>query len=189
MLIPLLEIIVFSLNNLKTLNSKGDIFMAKLRCDYCGSFIEETMDTCINCGAVNKNRKRYASTVPQSISELKSWYKSQAVSPSNYIKFYIGMNVFHTGSIGIYEENGEYIVYANTRDGRVIIYKGKDEAYAVHELYIKMVECIIFVHNSILKQNERKNTKTGIAVVIALVLVIFVLIPFIIFCFCIGGIF
>lgn len=38
-----------------------------------------------------------------------------------------------------YEENGEYIVYKNKDDGtRAVRYKGKDEAYAVNEVYLKL---------------------------------------------------
>ena len=47
----------------------------KVKCDYCGSFIEDTDETCPNCGAVNSHLMRSADGVPKTIEELKAFAK------------------------------------------------------------------------------------------------------------------
>ena len=43
----------------------------KVKCDYCGSFIEDTDETCPNCGAVNSHLMRSADGVPKTKSICK----------------------------------------------------------------------------------------------------------------------
>ena len=49
----------------------------KVKCDYCGSFIEDTDETCPNCGAVNSHLMRSADGVPKTIEELKAFAKAK----------------------------------------------------------------------------------------------------------------
>jgi uncharacterized OB-fold protein len=49
----------------------------QVKCNYCGSFIDEALETCPNCGAPNENIKRAASGVPRTIEELKAFTKDE----------------------------------------------------------------------------------------------------------------
>ena len=43
----------------------------KIKCDWCGSWINDFDQVCPNCGGVNNNYNRHANGVPQTIEELK----------------------------------------------------------------------------------------------------------------------
>ena len=112
----------------------------KIKCEYCGSFIDDTEDDCPNCGAVNENMKRVANGVPRTIEELKAFCVKHNL-PLAMMRFYIGENYKLPRAYGIYkdEASGEFIVYKNKSDGsRAIRYQGLDEAYAVNEIYLKL---------------------------------------------------
>ncbi len=47
----------------------------KIKCDWCGSWINDFDQVCPNCGGVNNNYNRHANGVPQTIEELKAWAK------------------------------------------------------------------------------------------------------------------
>lgn len=111
----------------------------QIKCDYCGSYINEKDEFCSQCGAVNANFKRSTDGTPKTISELKVWYNEKNLPPEDVTRFFIGKNYQGPKAFGIYEENGEFIVYKNKADGtRAVRYKGTDEAYAVNELYLKL---------------------------------------------------
>ena len=111
----------------------------QIKCDYCGSYISEQDEFCSQCGAVNANFKRSSDGTPKTIEELKAWYMSRNLPPEETTRFFIGKNYKGPRAFGIYEENGEYIVYKNKNDGsRAVRYKGSDQAYAVNELYLKL---------------------------------------------------
>lgn len=111
----------------------------QIKCEYCGSYISEKDETCSHCGAVNASFKRSTDGTPKTIEELKAWYMEKNLPPEETTRFFIGKNYKGARAFGIYEENGEYIVYKNKNDGtRAVRYKGKDEAYAVNELYLKL---------------------------------------------------
>lgn len=111
----------------------------QVKCDYCGAYIEDSEEFCCHCGAVNSYFKRSTDGTPKTIEELKAWYRAKNLPSEETTRFFIGKNYQGTRAIGIYEENGEYIVYKNKDDGsRVIRYQGKDEAYAVNEVYLKL---------------------------------------------------
>ena len=133
--------------------------MAKVRCDYCGGYIQDTDERCPNCGAVNENYKRVVSDTPQTIEELKDWYRARNLPPEETTRFFIGKNIKEARAFGIYEENGQYIVYKNKGDGsRAIRYQGTDEAYAVNELYLKLKEEILHQKSlNIAKRNKRQS--------------------------------
>lgn len=128
--------------------------MASLVCKYCGSYLNDTDEICPECGAVNDQYKRVVDGTPRTIEELKSWYKARNLPDENITRFFIGKNIKQPRAFGIYEENGKFIVYKNKGNRqRAIRYEGRDEAYAVNELYLRLKEEILNQK----KQNERKN--------------------------------
>lgn len=112
----------------------------KIKCDYCGSLVEEQNNSCPNCGATLNGVNRLAGEQPQTIEELKAWYASHNLPPENVTRFFIGKDIREPKAFGIYRDSkGDYIVYKNKSDGqRAIRYQGTDEAYAVNELYQKL---------------------------------------------------
>ena len=118
--------------------------MAKVRCEFCNNYIDETSQTCPNCGAVNPAYMRMAHDTPKTISELQSWYRARNLPPESTTRFFIGKNVTEPKAFGIYETDGIYVVYKNKANGdRAIRYQGTDEAYAVNEIYLKLKETIL----------------------------------------------
>ncbi len=111
----------------------------KIKCDYCGSFIDDTDQTCPNCGAVNEHVMRSADGIPKTIDELKAFCQSKNL-PLEEMRFFIGVNYTEPKAFGIYQDDdGNFIVYKNKGDGtRSERYRGKDEAYAVNEIYQKL---------------------------------------------------
>lgn len=115
--------------------------MAKVKCEYCGHFINDTAETCPVCGAINNSYKRHSEMTPQTIDELKTWYISRNLPSEEITRFFIGKNIKEPRAFGIYEDDGQFIVYKNKSDGtRAVRYQGTDEAYAVNELYIRLKE-------------------------------------------------
>lgn len=111
-------------------------------CDYCGSGYDDGLDSCPHCGAPN-NFIRRGTGVPRTIEELKQWYKDANLPPEETTRFFIGRNYTEKRAFGIYkdESTGDFIVYKNKDNGqRAIRYQGKDEAYAVNELYLRLKE-------------------------------------------------
>ena len=61
--------------------------------------------------------------------------------PLEKMRFFIGINELSPRAFGIYREGDRFIVYKNKSDGsRAVRYEGPDEAYAVNELYLKLLE-------------------------------------------------
>ena len=125
------------------------------KCEYCGSYVESTEENCPNCGAVNPNHQRNASGVPQTLEELKDFCAKHDL-PLEQMRFFIGVDYKKPRAFGIYQDgDGNFVVYKNKADGsRAIRYKGTDEAYAVHELYLKM-------QSEVQKQKTRISTVGG----------------------------
>lgn len=117
----------------------------KIKCDWCGSWINDFDQVCPNCGGVNNNYNRHANGVPQTIEELKAWAKEMNL-PLEEMRTFIGEDYKGAKAFGIYkdETDGTFVVYKNKEDGtRAVRYKGTDEAYAVNELYQKMKERVV----------------------------------------------
>ena len=111
----------------------------EIKCEYCGSMIPDNVEVCPQCGAINQNFKRAADGTPKTIEELKQWYADRKLPPYEVTRFFIGIDCKEPKAIGIYEENGRFIVYKNKADGsRAVRYDGKDEDYAVNEIYLKL---------------------------------------------------
>lgn len=118
----------------------------KIKCTYCRAFINDYDEVCPKCGGHNDNLKRNANHVPQTIDELKQWYKDHNLPNYYTTRFFIGENYLYPKAFGIYKDDqtGNFIVYKNKDTGeRAIRYEGKDEAYAVNELYMKLKEEIL----------------------------------------------
>lgn len=111
----------------------------KTKCSFCGSFISDTDEICPNCGAVNENLMRSADGIPKTIEELKA-FSDEHNLPLKDMRFFLGEDFKEPKAFGIYkDDDGNFVVYKNKADGsRAIRYQGKDEAYAVNEIYQKM---------------------------------------------------
>ena len=109
----------------------------RIKCDYCGSVFEDTLDRCPSCGAANAKRI-VSDNKPRTIEELAQWYIDRNLPPAEVTRFFIGRNYTEPRAFGIYRnEQGEFVVYKNKDDGtRAIRYQGFDEAYAVNELWL-----------------------------------------------------
>lgn len=112
----------------------------KIKCDYCGNYIEQSSETCEHCGAPNTQYKRTASLQPETIEQLKDWYVAHNLPDENVTRFFIGKDYKGARAFGIYRDsNGDFVVYKNKSDGtRAERYRGDDEAFAVNELYQKL---------------------------------------------------
>lgn len=116
----------------------------QVKCDYCGSFMEDTDYSCPNCGATNAHLKRTAPETPTTIEELKAWYEDRHLPPYETTRFFIGIDTKEPKAFGIYKDGMSYIVYKNKADGsRAVRYSGNDEAYAVNELFLRLKEEIL----------------------------------------------
>lgn len=112
----------------------------KVTCDYCGSNIDDTLDKCPNCGAVNKHMMRSGDQIPKTIEELKKFIEDKNI-PVEKMRFFIGEDYKQPKAFGIYKNDtsGIVTVYKNKANGeRAVRYQGDDEAYAVNEIYQKM---------------------------------------------------
>ncbi len=109
-----------------------------VKCDYCDSFYDDQLEKCPNCGATNKNMRRVSGQIPKTIAELQQYCIDNKV-PVQQMHFHIGENYTGPKAFGIYRDGENVIVYKNKSDGsRAIRYNGRDEAYAVNEIYQKM---------------------------------------------------
>ena len=101
------------------------------KCEYCGSFINDTDKVCPHCGATNENVIRSASGIPKTIDELKEYAKENNL-PLKQMRFFIGEDYKEPKAFGIFEKDGIFTVYKNKANGeRAVRYRGTDEAYAV----------------------------------------------------------
>ena len=112
----------------------------KIKCNFCGSMIEETVESCPHCGAPLSGANRTASEQPKTIEELKEWYVSHHLPPEEVTRFFIGKNITEPKAFGIYKNDvGDVVVYKNKSTGeRAVRYQGADEAYGVNELYQRL---------------------------------------------------
>lgn len=111
----------------------------RVKCDYCGNYIEDTDKSCPHCGAPNERMQRSGTSVPKTIEELKAFCAAHRL-PLEQMRFFLGEDYRGPRAFGIYRDGeGNFVVYKNKSDGsRAVRYRGTDEAYAVNELYQKM---------------------------------------------------
>ena len=112
----------------------------QVKCDFCGSMVDETNETCPKCGAPLSGAHRTAKEQPKTIEELRAWYIAHHLPPEDITRFFIGKNITEPKAFGIYRDsNGDFVVYKNKSTGeRAVRYKGADEKYAVNELYQRL---------------------------------------------------
>ena len=129
----------------------------KIKCDYCGNTYEDFQKNCPFCGSPNPSCHD-SDKQPHTIEELKKWYEARHLPSPETTRFFIGVNYKEAKAFGIYkDDSGDFVVYKNKADGtRAIRYKGKDEAYAVNELYQKLKDEI--VHQKSLSSRRRSGT-------------------------------
>ena len=110
-----------------------------IKCEYCDGMIEDTLEKCPNCGGVNNNVARAAKKIPTTIEELKAFCEAKKLDLER-MHFHIGEDYKEPKAFGIFKGgDGNFVVYKNKADGsRAIRYRGKDEKYAVNELYQKL---------------------------------------------------
>ena len=126
-------------------------------CNKCGKLIGDFDLTCPVCGAPVGSSEPPKDNVPKTIDELRK-YAEYKHMPLDMLRFYIGMDYRSPRAFGIYKdpETGVFIVYKNKADGsRSIRYSGTDEAFAVNELYLKLIEEHAAYIASKIKKNRR----------------------------------
>ncbi len=127
----------------------------KVKCEFCGAMIDDTLEKCPNCGANNQNIRRTTDHTPKTIEELQQWYKDRSLPPYEVTRFFIGIDYKEPKAFGIYQDGTKFIVYKNKADGsRAIRYEGTDEAYAVNELFLKLKA-------EILDQKAKNTSRSG----------------------------
>ena len=114
------------------------------KCPYCDSTVRSDEQFCPSCGAPNEGyvvEKTRRITRPTTIEELKQ-YCAEHGMPLLRMRFFIGEDFREPRAFGIYQDGeGKFVVYKNKNDGsRAIRYHGPDEAYAVKEIYLKLLE-------------------------------------------------
>ena len=79
-------------------------------------------------------------TEPRTIEELKL-YCAEKHMPLERMRFFLDQDYREPRAFGIYRDGDEFVVYKNKADGsRAVRYRGRDEAYAVRELYEKLLD-------------------------------------------------
>ncbi|MBO4903417.1 MAG: hypothetical protein J5518_11550 [Lachnospiraceae bacterium] len=155
----------------------------KIKCEYCGSFIDDTDEKCQFCGAVNSHLVRKATGIPETMDELLAFAEEHNL-PLAQMHYHIGTDYKGAKAIGIYkdEETGNFIVYKNKADGtRAVRYEGKDEKYAVNEIYQKMKTDMIRqreagkqFQSSPPNRNNRKKSGPNLITIILIILIVLV---------------
>lgn len=130
-----------------------------VKCDYCGSMVDERSQNCPICGAPLSGVNRTASEQPKTIEELQAWYSAHNLPPEEITRFFIGKNITEPKAFGIYKnEVGDCVVYKNKANGeRAVRYQGADEAYAVNELYQRLRAEIVDQKANNPKNGSSKN--------------------------------
>ncbi len=113
------------------------------KCEYCGASVRSDQSSCPKCGAPNPNYVAETERrifLPKTIDELKE-YCAERGMPLLRMRFFIGEDFQEPKAFGIYRDGDQVIVYKNKADGsRAVRYKGPDEAYAVSEIFAKLLE-------------------------------------------------
>ena len=112
-------------------------------CPFCGGKVASDQMKCPFCGAANElyvEHRRSLHNVPRSIGGLTAWCAERGIVPS-HMRFFIGEDFREPCAFGIYRDSDRFIVYKNKSGGdRIVRYDGPDEAYAVRELFAKLLD-------------------------------------------------
>ncbi|MBQ8110693.1 MAG: zinc-ribbon domain-containing protein [Clostridia bacterium] len=77
---------------------------------------------------------------PRTIEELKAFCAYNEM-PLEKMRFFVGINYRQPRAFGIYRDGDNFVVYKNKDNGsRAVRYHGPDEAFAVKELYNKLLD-------------------------------------------------
>ncbi len=130
----------------------------QVKCDYCDSFYDDAEEACPYCGGKNSNVRRTNNETPQTIEELQAYCEQNGFT-AEHTRFFIGEDYRGARAFGIYKDSGgDFVVYKNKSDGsRAVRYQGRDEAYAVNEIYMRL-------QSEILNQKQHKirmNAESG----------------------------
>ena len=113
------------------------------QCKYCGSTVSSSDKNCPSCGATNEGYVAETARqifLPKTIDELKE-YCAERGMPLLKMRFFIGEDYRRPKAFGIYRDGNEFVVYKNKANGeRAIRYRGPDEAHAVNELFLKLLD-------------------------------------------------
>jgi len=135
------------------------------RCPHCGALILPNEKFCGQCGAPLTGAEKAESasgestgeqtpanaavagssgwqpgTRPRTIEQLQDFCAYNEM-PLERMRFFVGEDYREARAFGIYGDSGRFVVYKNRSDGsRVVRYDGPDEAYAVGELYDKLLD-------------------------------------------------
>lgn len=134
----------------------------KIKCEFCGTMMNDTEAVCPSCGAPNPNVRRSSGDQPLTIAALKQWYESHGLPPEETTRFFIGKDIREPRAFGIYfdEKTGNYVVYKNKSSGqRAVRYEGTDEAYAVNELFQRLKQEITQQKMHNVKQRQSSGTQ------------------------------
>ena len=133
----------------------------KVKCSYCGQYYDDNIAQCPNCGSPNEHLHRTSDAVPKTIEELKQYCEANGFTPER-TRFFIGEDYKKPRAFGIYKDDaGEFVVYKNKADGsRAVRYRGKDEAYAVNELYERLQSEILNQKSHHVERQKQKAVKT-----------------------------
>jgi len=134
------------MQSLMVSDGKDDLMASTLKCPSCGGTLLTNEKNCPHCGAENA---QYVEDTPRrifhpkTIEELKE-YCAERGMPLLRMRFFVGEDYREPKAFGIYKAGeNRYVVYKNKADGsRAVRYDGPDEAYAVNELFEKLLsEC------------------------------------------------
>lgn len=135
----------------------------KSKCQYCDSYVAQEQERCPSCGGINPNYKRNSNGQPQTINDLKEWYRAHNLPPEDTTRFYIGKNVKQAKAFGIFKDSdNNFVVYKNKADGtRAERYRGNDEAFAVNEIYQKLKETIATQKSNPVNAQYKQNNNSA----------------------------
>lgn len=97
-------------------------------------------------------------TTPRTVEELMALCASHDVPPVSQ-RFFIGADEKDTPGYGLFlDEFGDYVFYHNHSSGdRAIRYKGRDEGYAVEEMYRRMKAAHLFYRPVARQENSSRS--------------------------------
>ena len=133
----------------------------KVKCSYCGQYYDDSAEKCPSCSAPNDHIHRTSDAVPKTIGELKAYCEQNGLTPEK-TRFFIGEDYRQPKAFGIYKDDaGEFVVYKNKANGeRAVRYRGKDEAYAVNELYERLQDEILNQKAHYVERQKDKAVKS-----------------------------
>lgn len=136
---------------------------------YRPDLAEDAEEFCPLCGApvvmeeetLEQDNTPEQEVVPETIAALRELCVSRSVDAESR-GFFLDSNREHHGGYGIYLDNdGDFVFYKNHSSGeKSIRYKGKDEAYAVRELYGRMKKDGCFPL-TVKKNQPKENSSHG----------------------------